>query len=87
MERETAERLAALHRELAAVYQGLAKESDLARSDSVVSLIEAATRLGVTRSWLCRAPNWRAVGGYRGADRRIHFPLSALSTYANAHKR
>jgi hypothetical protein len=84
MEQKIAERLAALHRELAAVYQDLAKEQSPAGSDRVIGLPEAAIRLDVTVSWLCRAPNWRAVGGFKGPDRRVHFPLSVLEAAIKA---
>ncbi len=46
--------------------------------DRVVGLAEAATRLGVTRSWLTRSANWRRMGGYLGPDRRVKFAESAL---------
>jgi len=87
----TLERLADLHAQLAEVYADLAKqergctqESD---RDRVIGLEEAAARLGTTRSWLRRRPNWsRIPGAYLGADRRIHFPVSALAAYVHAQK-
>ncbi len=89
MNPETAKRLAELHSALAAVYADLAGTAGQVPEpeDRVVGLAKAAVRLGVTVSWLARRANWSKAGGYKGPDRRVHFPLSALSTYANAHKR
>jgi hypothetical protein len=80
----TAARLAELHAQIAEVYKGLALTDPIADSERMLGLREAATRLGVTVSWLCRRANWLKVGGIKGADRRVHFTLSALSDYANA---
>ncbi len=49
--------------------------------ERVLGLREAAVRLGVTRSWLSRRPNWTSVGGYLGPDRRVKFADSALRRY------
>lgn len=49
--------------------------------DRALTLDEAARMLGMTTAWLSRRANWARVGGYRDADRRIKFPLSALQRY------
>lgn len=74
-------RLADLHRELAVVYADLAAQDPTPQADRVVGLAEAAVRLGMTRTWLSRRANWQGVGGYRDADRRIKFTISALAAY------
>ncbi len=78
-------RLAQLHAEIAAVYQDLAGTAGQTPEpeDRLVGLAEAMVRLGVTRSWLIRPANWRRVGGFKGPDRRVHFPLSALARFAS----
>jgi hypothetical protein len=52
--------------------------------DRVLSLPEAAQRLGMTTAWLSRRGNWQRVGGYKDRDRKIKFPLSALEAYVRA---
>jgi hypothetical protein len=81
MEAQTAARLAELHAELARVYADLAQHPGPAGSDRVLTLPEAAAKLGMTVSWLSRRANWSIVGGYRDADRRVKFPMSALDRY------
>ncbi len=78
------------HLELAELYRQLS-EIDWDRdvdtgTDRVLSLAEAAVRLGVKRSWLSRRENYLRIGGYLGPDRRVKFPLSALLSYVNAQK-
>ena len=82
----TASRLAELHTALAAVYADLAQQ-DPSGSDSVLSLRDAAIRLGVTESWLCRREAWQKVGGFKGPDGRVKFAESALRVWLNAQKR
>jgi len=85
MNKLSAARLAELHAALAEVYRGLA-ESDPAGHDNVVGLRDAAARLGVTRSWLCRRENWQGAGGFKAPDGRVKFTLSVLSAFANTRK-
>jgi len=49
--------------------------------DRILSLDEAAARLGTSRSWLERRANWRRVGGYKDQDRHVKFARSALEAY------
>ncbi len=85
----TLEKLADLHEQLAATYRELAQQAGTreSESDRVIGLEEAATKIGATRSWLRRRPNWQRVGGHRGADRRIHFPLSGLAEYMRTQRK
>jgi hypothetical protein len=82
----TAARLAELHAEIAEIYRGLALADPTADSERMLGLREAVERLGCTESWLCRRANWQKVGGFKGPDGRVKFPLSALSAYANDQK-
>ncbi len=72
------------HAQLAELYAKLSEVDWDGRGDlpeRVLGLREAAVRLGVTRSWLSRRPNWTSVGGYLGPDRRVKFADSALRRY------
>jgi hypothetical protein len=49
--------------------------------DRAVGLDEACALLGMDRSYLERRPNWARLGGYKDADRRVKFTLSALRAH------
>lgn len=86
MDNSTAARLAELHAALAEVYRDLAQRRPAVPA-SVLTLREAAARLGMKHSWLSRRANWRRVGGYQDADRRVKFPLSALAEYIRTQQK
>ncbi len=68
------------HAQLAALYARLS-EQDWDRdpgADRVLTLREAAVRIGASVSWLSRRENYLKVGGYLDVDRRLKFADSAL---------
>jgi len=83
----TAERLAQLHADLAAVYADLAREPVAVEPERVLTLHEAAVKLGMTVSWLSRRANWEKVGGYSDTDRRVKFALSTLEQYIRTQRK
>lgn len=85
MNAQAAVRLAELHAALAEVYAGLARET--VEPDRVLTLREAAVKLGMTVSWLSRKTNWAKVGGYSDADRRVKFTLSTLEQYIRTQRK
>jgi hypothetical protein len=88
MESSTLARLAQLHADLAAVYADLARQPvAVVEPERVLTLHEAAVKLGMTVSWLSRRANWAKVGGYSDTDRRVKFPLSTLEQYIRTQRK
>ncbi len=68
------------HLELAELYRRLS-EVDWDQgpgADRVLSLREAAVRLGASVSWLSRRENYLRVGGFKDVDGRVKFTDGAL---------